>query len=209
MEKKGLCKCGEMDCWKNGRAGHYVPGNNTDRQTGGQEEHMTEQGGYTCTPEVNPIITYEYLSSLSPLPCQPRRDAFRAAFPEGTTLENALAWASNDDLIWIVRYASPAMGDKAYAELLRREVSDYCLRDIVCSASPEMGDKAYAELLRREVSNDCLHYIVCYASPAMCDKAAAELLRRKAADDCLRWIVCYARPAMRDKARAELSRRGA
>ena len=25
MEKKGLCKCGEMDCWKNGRAGHYVP----------------------------------------------------------------------------------------------------------------------------------------------------------------------------------------
>ena len=125
-------------------------------------------------------ITYEYLSSLSPLPCQPRRDAFRAAFPEGTTLENALAWASNDDLIWIVR-----------------------------SASPAMGDKAYAELLRREVSNDCLHYIVCYASPAMCDKAAAELLRRKAADHCLRWIVCWASPAMCDKARAELSRRGA
>ena len=94
-------------------------------------------------------ITYEYLSSLSPLPCQPRRDAFRAAFPEGTTLENALAWASNDDLRWIVSSASPAMRDKAAAELLRREVSDDCLRWIVRYASPEMGDKARAELSRR------------------------------------------------------------
>ena len=119
------------------------------RQTDGQEEHMTEQGGYTCTPEVNPIITYEYLSSLSPLPCQPRRDAFRAAFPEGTTLENALAWASNDDLSWIVCYASPAMCDKAAAELLRRKAADDCLRWIVCYARPAMRDKARAELSRR------------------------------------------------------------
>ena len=92
-------------------------------------------------------ITYEMLVEWNA--CKPRRDAFREQFPDGATIEEAGAWALNDDLQWVVCYASPALGDQASAELLRRKASDDCLNYIVRNASPAMCERARAELDRR------------------------------------------------------------
>ena len=63
-------------------------------------------------------ITYEMLVEWNA--CKPRRDAFREQFPDGATIEEAGAWARNDDLQWVVCKASPAMCERARAELDRR-----------------------------------------------------------------------------------------
>ena len=49
--------------------------------------------------------------------CRERREAFSAQFPGGATPEQALAWATHDDLRWIVSYTTEAYAKKAQEAL--------------------------------------------------------------------------------------------
>ncbi len=127
-------------------------------------------------------ITYDELMRLGA--CRERRDAFLAEFPAGATHAQAAAWASEDDLAWVVcnSKAHGAAALAALAALLAR--TPPCLEDallcVVCNSEAH-ADAAAAALLAS--TPPCSEYsLLCIVDNSEAHGAAArkELSRRYA-----------------------------
>ncbi len=93
-------------------------------------------------------ITYDELMCLGA--CRERRDAFLAEFPAGATHAQAAAWASEDDLAWVVGN-SEAHGAAAAAALLARRTPPCSEDSLLCIVfySTSHANAARKELSRR------------------------------------------------------------
>ena len=62
-------------------------------------------------------LTHEMLETFGA--CEERSTAFRAAWPDGCSIEEGAAWATRDDLRWLAGYASAQeVARAAYRALL-------------------------------------------------------------------------------------------
>ena len=81
--------------------------------------------------------------------CRGRRAAFSAQFPGGATPNQALAWATHDDLRWIVYYAPEAYKARAWSALLGNSPAHEDLRWIVAYAPEAYAKKAKEALCKK------------------------------------------------------------
>ena len=64
-------------------------------------------------------ITHEMLKTFGA--CEKRSTAFRAAWPDGCSIEEGAAWATRDDLLWLAGYTLvPSVAEAAYRALMAR-----------------------------------------------------------------------------------------
>ena len=109
--------------------------------------------------------------------CQERREAFSAQFPGGATPKQALAWATHDDLCWIVECAPEAYKAKASSELFGGSPTHSDLRWIVYYAPEAYKAQAWSALLGDSPTHEDLCWIVACAPKAYAKKAKAALCK--------------------------------
>jgi len=107
----------------------------------------------------------------------------------------------NDDLRYIIDYASDKWRAKASEQLLTQQPSNDDLRYIITYASDKWRVKAWQQLLTQQPSNTDLRHIVINASDKWRAKAWQQLLTQQPSNDDLRYIVTYASDKWRAKAR--------
>jgi len=90
---------------------------------------------------------------------------------------------------------------------LFKYISNDDLRYIVCWATDTYKEKAGKLLLKNNPSNDDLSYIVCYATDTYKEKAWKLLLKNNPSNDDLSYIVYWATDTYMEKARLELAKR--
>ena len=82
--------------------------------------------------------------------CQPAQDWFREKYPDGATCDELALTVSEGWLSWVACKASPELAYRAADALLARpDVSGDNLRDVVRYASPAIAERARKELDRR------------------------------------------------------------
>ena len=123
-------------------------------------------------------ITHEMLKTFGA--CEERSTAFRAAWPDGCSIEEGAAWATRDDLLWLAQYANlPSVAEAAYHALLSRpDVTHDDLRYLAgYTRVPSVAEAAYRELLSRpDVTHDDLRWLAQYANlPSVAEAAKKEL----------------------------------
>ena len=123
-------------------------------------------------------ITHEMLKTFGA--CEKRSTAFRAAWPDGCSIEEGAAWATRDDLRWLSEYALVQSVAKAAGRALlsRPDVTHDDLRWLAQYANlPSVAEAAYRALLSRpDVTHDDLRWLAQYANlPSVAEAAKKEL----------------------------------